>query len=278
MAVAAAEPQYGYWPQGSVDVAHRKTPSGDTVSVEAAKAEHHQLKASEYAKKGAYSAGYPVHHLGKREADSDSQIYQYTNAYGNYPYNHNIYNAAGVYGINNVAYKTPLTYANTGLAYAAPVTTYGAYSAGYPIHHLGKREAESDSQIYQYTNAYAHYPYSHNIYNAAGVYGINNVAYKTPLTYTNTGLAYTAPVSTYGAYSAGYPIHHLGKRDADSDAQVYQYTNAYPYATNLFNTAGVYGFNNFVQNTPVTYANAGLTGYAATTPYSPLGNFWNHLY
>ena len=52
MAVAAAEPQYGYWPHSSIDATHMKTPSGDTVSVEAAKAEHDQLKDSEYAKKG----------------------------------------------------------------------------------------------------------------------------------------------------------------------------------------------------------------------------------
>merc|ERR1711894_543077 len=98
VAVAAAEPQWG--------VEHMKTPSGDTVSVQAAKVQHHQMKAAEYVKKGyaspvvyantaAYS-GVPVynqgiaapaynhgvysgvysglHSIGKRDADSDSQM------------------------------------------------------------------------------------------------------------------------------------------------------------------------------------------------------------
>merc|ERR1711894_863702 len=42
VAVAAAEPQWG--------VEHMKTPSGDTVSVQAAKVQHHQMKAAEYVK------------------------------------------------------------------------------------------------------------------------------------------------------------------------------------------------------------------------------------
>merc|ERR1712080_521203 len=50
LAVAAAEPQWVY-PQ-AVDAAHLKTPSGDTVSVQAHKIQHHQLKVDEYAKKG----------------------------------------------------------------------------------------------------------------------------------------------------------------------------------------------------------------------------------
>merc|ERR1712122_282651 len=99
---AAAEPQwYGYAPV--MDATHMKTASGDTVSVAAHKAQHHQLKAAEYAKKGyafgyvkpavasyaapvasyaapvaTYAAHMPytyagVHHLGKREAEADSQ-------------------------------------------------------------------------------------------------------------------------------------------------------------------------------------------------------------
>merc|ERR1711884_191417 len=99
VAVAAAEPQwayanYGYAPV--MDATHMKTASGDTVSVAAHKAQHHQLKAAEYAKKGyafgyvkpavasyaapvaTYAAHMPytyagVHHLGKREAEADSQ-------------------------------------------------------------------------------------------------------------------------------------------------------------------------------------------------------------
>merc|ERR1712064_92842 len=51
VAVAAAEPQF-YQPWGGQSAAHLKTPSGDTVSVKAAKDQHHFLKATEYAKKG----------------------------------------------------------------------------------------------------------------------------------------------------------------------------------------------------------------------------------
>merc|ERR1712088_68259 len=131
VAVAAAEPQWGYPYMGVHNAAHLKTASGDTVSVQAAKVQHHQLKAAEYAKKAyvpytyasnvvaapvasavysapatyaaapAYTHGvYNIHHLGKREAEADSQ-YVYANTYAGYPYSNiynNVYNTAGVYG------------------------------------------------------------------------------------------------------------------------------------------------------------------------------------
>merc|ERR1712018_5929 len=108
VAVAAAEPQ---WYAQPWDATHMKTASGDTVSVAAHKAQHHQLKAAEYAKKGyafgyvkpavasyaapvaTYAAHMPytyagVHHLGKREAEADSQyVYNagvYANGYNGY--------------------------------------------------------------------------------------------------------------------------------------------------------------------------------------------------
>lgn len=195
VAVAAAEPQY-YHQFGVHNAAHLKTPSGDTVSVQAAKVQHHYLKAAEYAKKGyipyagvvaspvanavysvpatyaaaaapVYTNGvyspYGIHHLGKREAEADSQLV-YSNTHAVHPYYNNVYNT-GVYG------------GYTGLTgYASPLTHYGY------THHLGKREAESDSQ-YIYSNAYASHPY--NAYNT-GVYG----------GYTGyTGFPYT---TTYG--------------------------------------------------------------------------------
>merc|ERR1711937_939540 len=102
VAVAAAEPQ---WYAQPWDATHMKTASGDTVSVAAHKAQHHQLKAAEYAKKG-YAFGYvkpaayaaphvaayaaPVatyaHPFGKREADSQ-YVYNagvYANGYNGY--------------------------------------------------------------------------------------------------------------------------------------------------------------------------------------------------
>ena len=111
VAVAAAEPE-AQWvhPYGVQSAAHLKTPSGDTVSVQAAKIQHHQLKAAEYAKKAylpyfyqpgvvaapisnvynvratyatatvPYTHGvYSGHYIGKRQAEADSQYY--TNAY-----------------------------------------------------------------------------------------------------------------------------------------------------------------------------------------------------
>merc|ERR1712018_1075714 len=107
VAVAAAEPQ---WYAQPWDATHMKTASGDTVSVAAHKAQHHQLKAAEYAKGYAfgyvkpavasyaapvasyaapvatYAAHMPytyagVHHLGKREAEADSQYVYNTGVY-----------------------------------------------------------------------------------------------------------------------------------------------------------------------------------------------------
>merc|ERR1712105_35550 len=75
------------------------------------------------------------------------------NTYAGLPYNYNVYNN-GVYG------------AYSGLTgYTRPLTTYGY------THHLGKREAEADSQFYT-ANAYGYSPYVSNVYNtAAHVYG-----------------------------------------------------------------------------------------------------------
>merc|ERR1739848_505080 len=121
--------KYGY---GLHNAAHLKTPSGDTVSVEAAKVQHHQLKAVEYAKK-AY-----IPYAGVVVSPVANAVY-------------------------NVPRIVPATYAA-----AAPVYTNGVYNT-YGIHHLGKREAESDSQYY--TNTYGFNPYyTRNVYNA-NVYG-----------------------------------------------------------------------------------------------------------
>jgi len=195
VAVAAAEPQWINPYMGVHSAAHLKTPSGDTVSVQAAKVQHHQLKAAEYAKKAyvpytyasnvvaapvasavysapatyaatpvtyaaatvpAYTHGvYNIHHLGKREAEADSQYVYHANTYAGYPYSsvyNNVYNTAGVYG------------GYTGLTgYTYPYSTYGY------AHHLGKRDAEADSQFYSTTG----YPIYNNVYNTAGVYGAN---------------------------------------------------------------------------------------------------------
>jgi len=211
VAVAAAEPQwayanYGYAPV--MDATHMKTASGDTVSVAAHKAQHHQLKAAEYAKKG-YAFGYVkpavyaaapvqsvasyvapatythatygmpvyntyagVHHLGKREAEADSQ----------YLYSNGVYNT-GVYANGYNGYALPKVYSTV----AAPVYSgyngvyNGVYNTYAGVHHLGKREAEADSQFVY--NTYAGYPYATGYTGYTGYTGLTG--YTTPYTYGN---------------------------------------------------------------------------------------------
>merc|ERR1719277_2493220 len=233
-----------------------KTPSGDTVSVAAAKAKHYQLKADEYVKKGyaspvvyanagvyapysgipVYNQGvYGVHHIGKRDAEPESQ----------YVYN------AGVYANGYNGYALPKVYNQV----ASPVVYKNAYNGVYnplfntyaSIHHLGKRDAEPESQyIYNsgiYANGYNGYALP-KVYNT-GVYG---AAYPAMSTYTNG-------VSSYPkTYYSGYAGHHVFKREAEAEADSqWVYNNAYtPYA-------GYTGYNAF-------------SGY--TTPYN-YGNVWN---
>merc|ERR1712088_640860 len=235
VAVAAAEPQWG--------LEHMKTPSGDTVSVQAAKGQHHQMKAAEYVKKGyaspivyansaayapysgvpVYSQGvaapvcnhgvysYGLHHLGKRDADSDSQ----------YIYSNGVYNS-GIYANGYNGYAVPKVYSTV----ASPVHSgyngvyNGVYNTYAGIHHLGKRDADSDSAMV-YSTQFGGYPY------------------------TNT--------ATFGnVYNAGYTGHRVFKREAEADSQ-WAYNNAYtPYA----------GYTGYT----------GYTGYSA--PYN-YGNVWN---
>merc|ERR1711997_115922 len=162
VAVAAAEPQ---WYAQPWDATHMKTASGDTVSVAAHKAQHHQLKAAEYAKKGyafgyvkpavasyaapvasyaapvaTYAAHMPytyagVHHLSKREAEADSQ----------YVYN------AGVYANGYNGYALPKVY-NT---VASPV----AYNTGYNGGYTGYSGYNGFTTPYTYGNMWNRYLY-----------------------------------------------------------------------------------------------------------------------
>merc|ERR1712241_1147941 len=141
VAVAAAEPQ---WYAPVMDATHMKTVSGDAASVAAAKAQHHTLKAAEYAKKG-YAFGYvkPA-----------------------------VYAAAPVQSV--ASYVAPATY--THATYGMPV--YNTYAG---VHHLGKREAEADSQFVY--NTYAGYPYATGYTGYTGYTGLTG--YTTPYTYGN---------------------------------------------------------------------------------------------
>jgi len=238
LAVAAAEPQWAY-PQ-AVDAAHLKTPSGDTVSVQALKIQHQQLKADEYAKKGYVP-------------------YAYTNKMVAAP-------------LSKAFYSAPATYA----AATMPAYTNGIYSP-YGLRHLYKREADSDSQVF-YTNPYVGNQYVNNVYNTAGVYGGGNIykagiygaAYPAFNTY-NSGM-YSGFPSTY--YSG--LTHSLAKRDADSDSQMF-YTNPIAgslYNANIYNTAGVYGAGVYGAN----LVNAGMTQYTSPYNYGNIWNRAQYIY
>ena len=162
-----------------------KTPSGDTVSVAASKAKHHQLKAAEYVKKGYTSPvvyanpgvyapyseipgkNYGIHQIGKRDAEPESQYVYSAGVYANG------YNGYALPKVNKVVYKTPVV--------ASPVVSYnGLYNTYAGAHLIGKREAEADSQ---FINTYAGYPYATGYTGYTGYTGLTG--YTAPYTYGN---------------------------------------------------------------------------------------------
>merc|ERR1712223_1727418 len=162
VAVAAAEPESdsdAFMQYHHGDEAHMKTVTGDTASVAAAKEDHFQMKAAEYAKKG-YAAPYaygsfPYQTYGYAYEHQQQFVYKtpMVNAavYKNHVATPAVYNTAAVRPVvykNQVAqqqfvYKTPSVYTPATYAhsvvpastYAMPTYTQGAYSA-YPYHHL----------------------------------------------------------------------------------------------------------------------------------------------
>merc|ERR1712110_879340 len=144
VAVAAAEPESdsdAFMQYHHGDEAHMKTVTGDTASVAAAKEDHFQMKAAEYAKKGyaapyAYGSfpyqtyGYPYHH-------QQQFVYKtpMVNAavYKNHVATPAVYNTAAVRPVvykNQVAqqqfvYKTPSVYTPATYAHSVvPASTY----------------------------------------------------------------------------------------------------------------------------------------------------------
>merc|ERR1712072_650655 len=139
-----------------------KTVTGDTASVAAAKEDHFQMKAAEYAKKGyaalyAYGSfpyqtyGYPYHHQQQfvyKTPMVNAAVYKTPVAQQQF-----VYKTPSVY--------TPATYAHSVVpasTYAMPTYTQGAYSA-YPYHHLGKRDAEAEADAWYYNTNVAHAEY-----------------------------------------------------------------------------------------------------------------------
>merc|ERR1712193_8159 len=120
------------------------------------------------------------------------------------------------------------------VGYVAPYTTYaGVYPYVHPVAHVvAKREADSEADPAIFYNNYA-----------TGVYG-------TPYTTAVAGYPYTTAVSGY-TYPTTYvnpAVVYRGKRDADSDAQLYYSRYASPYAYNYarpyaYSTPYTFGYN-----------------------------------
>merc|ERR1711950_95694 len=129
------------------------------------------------------------------------------------------------------------------VGYVAPYTTYaGVYPYVHPVAHVvAKREADSEADPAIFYNNYA-----------TGVYG-------TPYTTAVAGYPYTTAVAgyPYASVVSGYTypttyvnpaVVYRGKRDADSDAQLYYSRYASPYAYNYarpyaYSTPYTYGYN-----------------------------------
>jgi len=143
----------------------------DTLSVQAAKAQHFAAKAA-VAPYGIYGAGYlgAAHYIGKREAEADAQY-----LYAGYPYAYaGPHTSLGLTAYANGAVAPTKTLA----VQAAEAQHFAAKAAAYPygyagLHYIGKREAEAEPEAqYLYAGAYG-YPYATNYAN----YGfVNNYA------------------------------------------------------------------------------------------------------
>merc|ERR1712241_815817 len=143
--------------------------------------------------------------------------------------------------------------------------------------HFQMKAAEYAKKGYEAPYAYGSFPYQ--------TYGYpyhhqQQFVYKTPSVYTPATYAhsvvpaspYAMPTYTQGAYSA-YPYHHLGKRDAEAEAESdawYYNTNAYaayPQYNRFYN--GVYGARAGVYNAyPTNVYGAGVYGAYPYTQYS----------
>ena len=153
----------------------------DTLSVQAAKAQHFAAKAAVAPfGYGYYGAGYlgGAHYIGKREAEAEADA-QYLYA-GAYPYAYaNPHTSIGLTAYANGAVAPTKTLAVqqaeaqhfAAKAAAFPYGYAGLYGAA---HYIGKREAEAEPEAqYLYNGVYG-YPYATNYAN----YGfVNNYAY-----------------------------------------------------------------------------------------------------
>jgi hypothetical protein len=260
-AVALAEPEadpqyllYAADPHataGLVTYANGAVTPVDTLSVQAAKAQHFAAKAAVTPYFGyPYAGAYRAHYIGKREAEpaADAQFFGY-----GYPgYYANEHTSLGLTAYSNGA-VTPTKTLSVQAAEAqhfaakAAVTPYGfgypyAYGA-YAGHLIGKREAEpeADAQFIGYPYAGPHTSIGLTAYPDGAVTPTKTLAVQ------QAEAAHFATKAAYAPYAYGYPgyygAHLIGKRDAEAKPQFY---GGYPYY-------GSYG-----------YAGYGYSGY----PYS----------
>jgi hypothetical protein len=182
----------------------------DTLSVQAAKAQHFAAKAVAAPYYGYYGA----HLIGKREAEAEAKPYL---GYYGYPY-------ATTYG-------------------AYPYASYG-YPYTY-THLIGKREAEAEPEadaqfLYgtPYVYANPHTSLGLTSYFNGAVTPTKTLAVQAAEAQHFAAKAVTAPY--YGYYGA----HLIGKREAEAEAKPYVYgygAYGYPYAT-TYGTYGAYGY------------------------------------
>jgi len=139
----------------------------------------------------------------------------------------------------NYGYNTfPSTYAYGG--------AYSPYTYGYNSFHYGKREAEADPALI-YSSGY-HYP---TVYSGLS-HGVYNTHYTTPYVYGG--------------------IHHMGKREAEAEADPqYIYNSAltyspYTYSSGLYNN--FYGYRHFYKREAEAEADPALVYSGLHTPYT----------
>lgn len=243
----------------------------DTVSVQLARAGHlaHKGLVGHY---GYY--GYPyAHYLGKREAESKADADPYLlyghGLYGGYHYKPVITSIGAFTTYSNGAVtptNTPAVAAATANHLAAKGAVYAAH--GYPVyHHLGKREAESDPYYY------AHYPF------VTSVGGLTTYSNGAVVPTHHANLAATAShIATKAAYPYGF-YHHLGKREAEAEADPYfYYAHHYPGVT----SSALGGFTTYANGAvvPTDPANLAATaGHLATKAAYPYGYYgYPHVY
>jgi hypothetical protein len=147
--------------------------------------------------------------------------------------------------------KYPYMYHGVPSVYSHPAvyspSVYSAYVPTVAGHVIGKREAEGEADpALFYNSAYTGYPYT------AGVTGYPYTAGVTGYTYPSVyNSAVTGYPTTYGypyAYNSAVK-HVIGKREAESDSQVYsrywsspyQYQSAYYKPAYYSGYSGVYG-------------------------------------